>query len=346
MADAQEILTELGAEPPRVTFHVLRVVPMLIVLGLLVHFLLPRIGTIEGSLETLRTMKPWAIALAFAFEALSYVANGMVLQSVVALTGERMSLRRATAIEIGAGTVALVAAGTLGFAAAIYKWSTNSGLSQRAAMLVSWLPSLFDSASLILFALTGAVELLLLHELSRTILIALAIVVWVLAMIIAAVIVLLVRNDWLTALTTFASRVMRRISPSGDDSLFIDAAHKAAQTWRSLRRGGWLRPACSSLLVLTFDFLCLRYAFLAAGLHPHITLLIAVYGVPLLLGRASLIPGGIAVTEVAMAALIGGLGVAASAAVVVVLVYRLISFWLPAVVGIPIAVALQSRRSD
>ena len=74
-------------------------------------------------------------------------------------------------------------------------------------------------------------------------------------------------------------------------------------------------------------------------------LLIAGYGVPLLLGRSSFVPGGIAVVEVAMAALYGGLGVPANVAVVAVLTYRLISFWLPAAVGIPVAIALQSRRA-
>ena len=56
---------------------------------------------------------------------------------------------------------------------------------------------------------------------------------------------------------------------------------------------------------------------------------------------------GIAVVEVAMIALYGGLGVPASIAVVGVLTYRLISFWLPAILGIPIAIALHSsQRSE
>jgi uncharacterized protein (TIRG00374 family) len=51
------------------------------------------------------------------------------------------------------------------------------------------------------------------------------------------------------------------------------------------------------------------------------------------------------VIEVAMAALFGGLGVPANAAVIAVLTYRLISFWLPVLIGIPIAVMLQSHRA-
>src|SRR5581483_11523103 len=343
MAEIDEV-SDAGREPPRTTLHVFRVLPIVIVLGLLVHFVLPRIATIEAAVHTLRTMLPWAVALAFVMETLSYAANGALLQAIVSLMDEQISLRRAAAIEIGAATVAIVAAGALGFGASIYRWTRNSGLSQRTAMLASWVPSLFDSVTIIVFALIGAIELLFLHKLSHTTLVALAIVISVLLALIGTIIMLLVKNEWLIALSTWAARVIQRIRPSVDDVKFVDAAQRAAETWHTLKRGGWIRPAVSSMMVMTFDFLCLRYALLAAGQHPYFHLILAGYGVPLLLGRASFIPGGIAVTEVAMAAILGGLGIPAAAAVIAVLVYRLISFWIPALVGIPIVLTLQAKR--
>ena len=57
-------LEDLRDEPPKTTLHIFRVVPMLVVFALLVHFLLPRIDAITDSLQTLRMMAPWAIALA------------------------------------------------------------------------------------------------------------------------------------------------------------------------------------------------------------------------------------------------------------------------------------------
>jgi uncharacterized protein (TIRG00374 family) len=329
---------------PRLKFRILRAVPILLILGLLVHFLLPRLDTIEDSLTTLRKLVPWAIGLSVIMEVLSYIANGALLQSVIQLAGERMSLRRAAAIEIGAGSVALVAAGALGFGAAIYKWTRKRGVSADAALLASWLPSVFDAAALVVFALVGGVELLLLHQLSRVTVVALSIVVSLLAVVIGGAIVLLARNDWLRAISIRAARLMKRFRPKWNDARLIGAAETASEIWQKLRGGGWILPSCCSLMVLTFDLLCLRYAFLAAGHSLHISLLLAGYGVPLLLGRASFLPGGIAVVEVAMTALYGGLGVPADVAVVAVLTYRLISFWLPALAGIPIAITLQSPR--
>ena len=67
-------------------------------------------------------------------------------------------------------------------------------------------------------------------------------------------------------------------------------------------------------------------------------------GVPILLGRASFIPGVVAVVEVAMAALFAGLGVPPNGAVVGVLTY-LGSFRLAASGDrIPIAITLQARQ--
>ena len=333
-----------GREPSPVRLSLLRFLPILIVLGLIVHFVLPRIESVQDSIETMRLLAPWAIALAFVFEGLSYFANGALLQSVVHLGGERISLARAMAIEIAAGSVALVAAGSLGFGAAIYRWTRESAVSRETAMLASWLPSVFDALTLVVFALLGAIELLLRHQLARTTEIALTIVIAALGGAIATVIALLAREDWMNAITLRATRLIKRIRPSADETLLLDVAEHASRAWSAMRAGGWVRPACCSLLVLTFDMLCLRYAFLAARQHLFITIIIAGYGVPLLLGRSSFLPGGIAVVEVAMAALYSELGVPGGAAVVVVLTYRLISFWLPALAGIPIAIGFESRR--
>jgi uncharacterized protein (TIRG00374 family) len=346
MEPAIETEAAPGIEPKPLKLRILHSVPALVILGLLVHFLLPRLDSIEDSFETIRSMAPWAILMAVLMETLSYLANGALLKSIVELTGDRISLRRAAAIEIGAGTVALVAAGVLGFGAAVYRWTREGGASSETAMLASWLPSMFDAAALVLFALISAIELLLLHRLSAVTVTGLVIVVSLLTVIIVGALILLARKEWMLAAATWASRLVKRVRPQWDDSGLIRAAENTAATWQEMRNRGWVKPACCSLLVLTFDLLCLRFAFLAAGQPLHLSILLAGYGVPLLLGRASFIPGGIAVIDVSMAVLYGGLGVPTSAAVVAVLTYRLISFWLPATIGIPIAITLHARRQQ
>lgn len=58
------------------------------------------------------------------------------------------------------------------------------------------------------------------------------------------------------------------------------------------------------------------------------------------------LPGGVGVVEGTMAALYSGLGVQSSIMVVVILVYRMFSFWLPTLVGFPLAAYLQHSKDN
>jgi uncharacterized protein (TIRG00374 family) len=99
------------------------------------------------------------------------------------------------------------------------------------------------------------------------------------------------------------------------------------------------------VLNVGFDMLTLYFLFVAAGHDVSPGVLLAGYGLPLLLGKmAFVVPGGVGVVEGSMAALYDGLGVPDAITVVVVLGYRLISFWLPSLSGFPIAAYLQESR--
>jgi uncharacterized membrane protein YbhN (UPF0104 family) len=109
-----------------------------------------------------------------------------------------------------------------------------------------------------------------------------------------------------------------------------------------LGNGGWRRPLLGATINTVFDMLTLYFFFIAAGYPVGPEILVVGYGLLLLLGKmAFLLPGGIGVVESTMAALYTGLGVPGSIAVVVVLSYRVFSFWIPTLIGFPIAFYLQ-----
>lgn len=72
------------------------------------------------------------------------------------------------------------------------------------------------------------------------------------------------------------------------------------------------------------------------------------YGLPRLLAKfAIILPGGVGLVEGGMAALYHSLGVPELVTVIVVLAYRMMSFWLPMLIGFPLIPYLQhvgSRR--
>ena len=112
---------------------------------------------------------------------------------------------------------------------------------------------------------------------------------------------------------------------------------------RRMRRHPW-PSASAAVLTLAFDALTLALIFAASGTPLRPAALIAGYGLPMLLGRISLLPGGIAVTEISMSGLYFSLGVARAPVIVSILVYRLISFWIPTLLGIPLIVRLEAKE--
>ena len=117
--------------------------------------------------------------------------------------------------------------------------------------------------------------------------------------------------------------------------------NKLQNAWLLLRSGGWHEPLLGAVINVVFDAATLYVLFIAAGDRIGIAALLTGYSVALLLGKAALLPGGVGVVEASMLAIFTTLGVEHSAAIVAVLAYRLVSFWIPALIGLPLAAALQ-----
>ena len=114
--------------------------------------------------------------------------------------------------------------------------------------------------------------------------------------------------------------------------------------WHSLRNGHWLRPVLGAIANIGFDMLTLYFLFIAAGNNVNLGILFAGYGLPFILGKiAFMLPGGVGVIEGSMVALYTSLQVPNAVSVVVILGYRLFSFWLPALVGFAAAAYLSGK---
>ncbi len=320
-------------------FNVRVFLPLIVFLALVVHLLLPRISILDDSWRVFRSLSLALVACAIVAQALSYVANGSVLRAIVASSGERVALLRATAIVMAASTVCLVAGGIVGYGAAVYEWTRRSGASRQTAAIAAWLPSVFDAAALVVVALASAVELLFGQRLPRSVAGALIVVMSFLIVSIAGSFYAIGHPDRLAALLRRIPILHKRLGPT-----VRDLPPRLATVANALRQRRGVEAAASAILNLLFDLVTLALIFLAAGYRISPSMLIAGYGVPLLLGRFSFLPGGIAVIEVGMTALYTALGVPPQIAVVVILTYRFISFWLPTLAGIPVAIGLQARR--
>lgn len=318
----------------------------LALLGAAAHLILPQIASLEHSWQVLQSLAPWAVGLAFAAQTLSYLGSGYLLQSVLSLTHQSVSVLRSTLIVLGAASVGLLAGGLVGSSTAIFHWTSQGKAHPESATLASILPALFNNLTLALISIIGLVHLVLAHNLSRAQLAGFSAIMTILGLTVAlAALALRYRDRATNAVLWLAARMARLRRRPFDPAPAQTSARNLFAAWDSLLRGAWRRPALGAALNTAFDMLTLFFLFVAAGHDVSLGVLLAGYGLPLLLGKmAFMVPGGVGVVEGGMAALYTSLGVPSPVTVVVVLGYRLISFWLPSLAGFPVAAYLQKTR--
>jgi uncharacterized protein (TIRG00374 family) len=151
------------------------------------------------------------------------------------------------------------------------------------------------------------------------------------------------------------------------DSLLRSIGRGVQWLWNRLRRGGspvtdlperlvvqrdeirsilgdtWWRALLAALGNRLFDYLALLAAITAVGSHPRPTLVLLAYSAAMVLAMIPITPGGLGFVEAGLTGLLALAGVSAGDAVLAVLAYRLVSFWLPLPAG-GIAAYLHRRR--
>lgn len=95
-----------------------------------------------------------------------------------------------------------------------------------------------------------------------------------------------------------------------------------------------------------FDYLALVSALYAVGADAHPSLVLLAYVAGSLLGMVPLTPGGLGFVEAGLTGTLTLAGVDAGAAVVAILAYRLVSFWLPIPAGAAAYGLFRRRFSD
>jgi len=330
------------SEPTRPASRLLRDVLTLVLLGLAVHLILPELAALQRSLQVIRGMTWWAVGVAVAAQVFSYLGSGVLLEAIAAMTRDRLSVVRGTLITTASYSVGLVGGGMVGSGAATYRWVHGSGVKAEGALLAGWLPALVYDGALLFVAIFGLFYLFCVHKLMPLQALSFGLILLLLGLVAGATV-------WgarhRSRLTDLATRVARRWAAlrrrAYDPTATEESAGRLFSAWDRLSRGGWRGPALGAALNTIFDMLTLYLVFVAAG-HPiSLAILLAGYGLPLLLGKAPLLPGGLGIVESTMTAMYTTLGVPAQVVVVVVLTYRFLSFWLPSLLGFALVPYLQ-----
>jgi uncharacterized membrane protein YbhN (UPF0104 family) len=315
----------------------------LLVLALVAVYVFRRTDDISDSLLVAQGLAWPVLILAVVAQFFSSLSGAELLRATVRRSGHTLSMSRAAMIEAATSTISLAPGGAVSYAAAIYRWTRKGGVPSCAAAVAGFVATLFNATSLLFFGVLSAALLIGQHQLTGNEAVGVAVVSVVILATIAVGAAAVIWPSWLVVVL----RACRRVPLVRHVSWLQRADEKVAQlraTVSDLRRGGWGRPAASAALNVAFDAATLALIFYAAGARIGTATLLAGYGLPIMLGQASFLPGGLAVTEFSMSALYISLGLRPSVVIASVVTYRLVSLWLPAILGLPLMVHLQLRR--
>ena len=336
------------ARIPPLTMHVVRFVVLGIMVGFGLHLLLPQIAGLQDSVDHVRRLPPWLVVLAALMQVGNYGGTGLMMRALVQLVDNRLSVTRGGLIAVAAASVGLVTGGTVGNSAVTYRWVRGSGVRRLGAALCATLPLLLIHLALLLVSLIGLVSLFFIHQLTAIEVAGFAVVLALLVALIGLAIFGMARPARLIALATpWAARYHAWRGQPFDPRDVADHVDQLVNVALVLRRD-WPGPALGAVVNLVADLATLYLLFLAAGYRVPVGVLLAGYGLPLLVGRLPIVPGGVGVVEATMTAIFASFGAPARATLIAVLGYRLFSFWVPTLLGFPLALYLQrvTRQPD
>jgi uncharacterized protein (TIRG00374 family) len=330
---------------------VLRNVVYLASLGLAVHLILPQIPGLEHSARLVAEASPLLVGAAFVAELLSEMSYAELLgRSVAAASRSDTDLRsrnyrglgplfmlRLTVCGYGAAHVLPgggAAAATVTYGAlrarGVDRKAVGLAVAAVAGLVYGALSVLFCGSLLYMFVrgdLTPAETLLTL--VAAGVLVATFLAAYTVRARPSAA-----RRMLEGAVYGAVRAVRRRYRREEAEELVSRWADRVGGEMMSLRRQIRARPfevvwwCCLAFFYWAFDACCLVLMFHALGVQAGTAELLVAYGIATAAGALPLTPGGIGVFEATMLATLAVFGIEAEA-VVPVLGYRLLNFWLP-----------------
>lgn len=326
-----------------------RYLSVLVLVGLAIYFFLPRIAAVEYDLRAVSKFGVSFIALSLAAQLLRYLGSGYMLRAAVDLPENRVSIIEGTLLTAGANTVGTLGGGVVGTAGMTYFFLRQRGVNPAAASLGGWLPIVLKNALLAIIS-TGGV-LVMIHHKKTSHVLGPEFLVSILILVggTAALLWCWAHRRRLQSIAVAVAGIFAKLRHKPFDRARMDAAFvHLFQEWDTLLRGRWYAPSLGAILSTSFDILTLAFLFRAVGYHIGPFVLVAGYGLPQFLGKLTVVMGGVGVVETSMVGLYRLLDVPKPTAVVVVLAYRALSFWLPTLIGLALIPYLdrESRTSS
>ncbi|HUK67228.1 MAG TPA: lysylphosphatidylglycerol synthase transmembrane domain-containing protein [Streptosporangiaceae bacterium] len=324
---------QAGSQRRPVTRWIVRGV-LFVALAAGVFGLLPRLGGLTHDAAGLRHARPVFVAAAVVAQAVSLACYALLYRRVLASLGARLRFRLAAEVTMASFLVSHVtpfgsATGTLLNVSTLEAEGVAASTTGEAIGLTS----LVSTVALIALFGTGLVATAGRHVSATYLRIAgIALVLVVLVLGIALLV---------GAHPSIAERAARRVAGwarhvrrSIDPDKVAQASGRLVRLARSALTGRAFAESYGFASAdLLFDLLSLDLMFLAFRYQPGFGPLAVAYAAANIASAIPVTPGGLGVIEVTLVAITVGFGAPRATAVLAVLGYRLVNYWLPLLPG-------------
>ena len=296
--------------------------------------LLPRLGGLRHDAAGLRHARPAFVAAAIVVQAVSLACYAALYRRVLASLGARLRFRVAAEVTLSTFLISHVtpfgsATGTLLNVSTL----EAEGIAASTTGEAIGLTSLVSTVALIALFGTGLVATAGRHVSATYLRIAGAALVLVLLVLAIAF--------GVGAHPGIAERAARRAASWARHLRSSIDPEKVAQTSKrlvllarsALTGRAFLESYGFAAADLLFDLLSLDLMFLAFRYQPGFGPLAVAYGAANIASAIPITPGGLGVIEVTLVAITVGFGAPRATAVIAVLGYRVVNYWLPLLPG-------------
>ena len=312
------------------------------VAGTAIYLVLPRLAAVLGSWPRLSTLSPVWFSVAVAAELASFTCN-FALQRLALRTKGWLPV--VTAGLTGNAVTNSLPGGSAAGAAAQFHMLTTAGFDTDTAVGGLTAFSLLEVGGLLALPLFALPAIVVGAPISRGLVhtALLGIAGFVLYAIFGLIVL---RTDWaLVALGRAAQSVWNRITRghrqpvTGLDQRLLSER----DTIRAVLGKNWRQAVVLTAGRLGFDYGCLLAALRATGAEPRPSLVLLAYTAAGIIGLFPVTPGGLGIVEASLSGLLILADVRAGYAILATLAYRIASYWLPLLAGLPAYLLFRHR---
>jgi putative heme transporter len=312
------------------------------VAGAGIYLVLPKLAAVLGAWPRLSTLNPIWFTLCMAAELASFTCN-FALQRLALRTKNWFPV--VTAGLTGNSVTNSLPGGDAAGAAVQFKMLTTAGFDTDTAVGGLTAFSLLEVGGLLALPIFALPAMLAGVPVSRGLVhtALLGIAAFVLYAIFG---VIVLRTDWpLATLGRAAQSLWNRITRGHRQPVTgLDERLLAERdAIRAVLGKNWRQAVLLTVGRLGFDYGCLLAALRATGASPQPSLVLLAYSAAGIVALFPLTPGGLGIVEASLSGLLILAGVRAGYAFLATLAYRIASYWLPLISGLPAYLLFRHR---